>query len=211
MRSVVLSFLFVAAAGCGWAQQWEFGGNAGAGILSHVGVSSPNGSATAGFSTGPAFGVFLGHSSYSHFSGELHYGFLMDSLRLASGGTTATFGGQSHVFHYDLVWHTKRGEAKREFFVAAGGGGRLFRGTGQEQAYQPLSQFGYFTNTQAFKPMISVGGGVRFALSHNLLVRAEVRDYITAFPSAIITPAPGTSFGNILQTIVPTVGISYLF
>ena len=36
---------------------------------------------------------------------------------------------------------------------------KLFRGTGAEEAYQPLSQFGYFTKTQAIKPMISVGGG----------------------------------------------------
>jgi hypothetical protein len=45
-----------------------------------------------------------------------------------------------------------------QFFAAAGGGMRIFQGTGTEAAYQPLSQFGYFTKTRVVKPMASVGG-----------------------------------------------------
>jgi hypothetical protein len=46
-------------------------------------------------------------------------------------------------------------------------------------------------------------------LSHRLFLRAEFRDYITAFPASIIAPAPGAKFGSILQDLVPMAGISY--
>jgi hypothetical protein len=210
MRTVTLSVLLVAAAGFGWAQQWEFGGAAGAGFLSHVGVSSALGSATAGFKTGPTLGAFVGQNLNAHLSGELHYDFMQNNLHLSSGGSDATFSGQAHLFHYDFVYHTHR-RGKKEFFLAAGGGMKVFVGTGAEQAYQPLSQFGYFTKTHALKPMVTVGAGVRYAVGDNLYLRMEIRDYLTGFPTSIIAPAPGTTYGSILNDFVPSVGISFLF
>ena len=210
MRTVTLSLLLVAGAGFGWAQQWEFGGSAGAGFLSNVGVSSALGSATAGFKTGPAFGAFVGQNLNTHFSCELHYGFMLNSLHLVSNGSEATFSGQAHLLHYDFVYHTHR-RGKREFFVAAGGGMKVFVGTGAEQAYQPLSQFGYLSKTHALKPMVTVGAGMRYAIGDNLYLRTEIRDYITGFPTSVIAPAPGTSYGSILNDFVPSVGISLLF
>jgi hypothetical protein len=87
---------------------------------------------------------------------------------------------------------------------------KLFRGTGAPEAYQPLSQIGYFTKTQAIKPMVSVGGGLTFQLAPRIFLRAEVRDFITAFPTQLITPAPGMKFGSLLNDIVPLVGITYV-
>ena len=40
---------------------------------------------------------------------------------------------------------------------------KIFQGTGTEEAYQPFSQFGYFTKTRALKPMGSVGGGMKYS------------------------------------------------
>jgi hypothetical protein len=88
---------------------------------------------------------------------------------------------------------------------------KLFRGTGQEQAYQPLMQYGYFTRTQVVKPMASFGAGIKYALTPRLVLRTEFRDYITPFPTELIAPAPGQTFGRILQNFVPMVGISYTF
>jgi hypothetical protein len=210
MRTVTLSFLLVAAAGFGWAQQWEFGGAAGAGFLSNVGVSSPMGTATAGFQTGPVLGAFAAQNLNSHLSGELHYDFMQNNLELTSGGSQATFSGQAHLFHYDFIYHTHR-RGKREFYLVAGGGAKLFLGTGAEQAYQPLSQFGYFTKTHDLKPMVTVGVGMRYAIGDNLYLRTEIRDYITGFPTDVIAPAPATSYGSILNDFVPSVGISFLF
>jgi len=212
MRTLGLSILLLAsmAATCG-AQQWEVGGIGGGGFLSNVGVAGPVGSATAGFQTGAAFGAFFGHNTYSHIGGELRYAYLQSNLQLSSGGSSVSFAGTAHVLHYDLILRTTPRNSRMQVFAAIGGGMKVFRGTGAEAAYQPLSQFGYFTKTQALKPMASVGGGVKFFIARKVFLRTEFRDYITAFPKEIITPAPGAKYGSILHDFVPMVGLSYEF
>src|ERR1043166_8109700 len=101
---ITLSIL--AASICCFAQHWEIGGSAGASFLPNVPITSAAGPATAGFQTGMSFGGFVGQNLYRHLSGEVHYAFMQSNLRLQSGGTTATFSGVSHVFHYDVLIHT---------------------------------------------------------------------------------------------------------
>ena len=96
-------------------------------------------------------------------------------------------------------------------FFAVGGGMKLYRGTGHEVAYQPLDNIALLTKTQQVKPMISVGGGIKMLLGPRLVLRAEVRDYITTFPKEVIVPLPGTKISGWLNDIVPMVGISYIF
>jgi Outer membrane protein beta-barrel domain len=207
MKSICATLLFFA--GAAFAQQWEFGGSAGASFLPMLPVSSPAGSASAGFAPGFAAGVYVGQSLNRHISGEIHYTFLDTPLKLSSGTTSATFSGNSHAIYYDVLFHTHRRESRTEFFGAVGGGMKLFRGTGAEQAFQPLSQFAYFTKTQKVEPMATFGGGVKFQVSPHVSLRAEVRDYFTPFPKALITPAPGAKIGSFLNDIVPMVTISY--
>jgi len=209
MKSLRLSLLLAAAAAAAYAQQWEVGGAAGGSFLPGVNASGPSGSATAGFKSGITAGVFVGQNLYRHLSGEIRYNFTQSDLKLASGGTTATFGGNTHSIYYDLRIHTNRRESRAELYAAVGGGMRIFRGTGTEAAYQPLSQFAYFTKTQAVKPMLSVGGGVKFRLTPHMSLRTEVRDFFTPFPKDLITPAPGVKVGSFLHDITPMVGISY--
>jgi hypothetical protein len=212
MRTLGVSILLLAAASaCCFGQQWEFGGLGGAGFLSNVNVSSPYGSATTGFQNGLAAGAFVGQNLYPHISGELHYEFLQSGLQIKSGGQQASFSGNSHAFHYDVILHTNKKGSRTQFFVAMGAGLRIFRGTGTEEAYQPLYQFGYLTKTQQLKPMASVGAGVRFTLAHHFYLRTEFRDFITPFPTQVIAPAPGAKFGSILQDFVPMVAFSYEF
>ena len=200
--------LGAAAAGC-FAQQWEFGVGAGGSFPTTVPVTAPGGTATAGFKTGAAFGAYLGQNLYNHVSGEIHYGFIMSDLRVKSGGSEATFSGQSHVLHYDAILHTGSRQARKQAFVSIGGGMRVFRGTGTESAYQPLSQYAYLTKTQELKPMGTIGVGVKAALSAKVFFRAEVRDYITPFPTQVVTPAKNASFGgSILHDFVPMVSLS---
>jgi hypothetical protein len=213
MRKLGISILLLAAAAatCG-AQQWEVGGlGGGGGFLSSVAVAGPIGSATAGFQTGAAFGAFFGHNTYSHIGGELRYAYLQSNLQLSSSGSSVSFTGMAHVVHYDLILRTTRKHSPVQLFAAIGGGMKVFRGTGKEAAYQPLSQFGYFTKTQALKPMASVGAGVKFYITRNVCLRTEFRDYITAFPKELIAPAPGAKFGSILHDFVPMAGLSYEF
>jgi hypothetical protein len=209
MKTLGLSLLILA--GSCFGQQWEFGGTAGASFLPTLPLSSAAGSANAGFQPGFSAGAFVGQRYNAHISGEVRYTFLQSNLQLSSGGTTASFSGNAHAVYYDVLLHTRAtGESRKQFFVAVGGGMKLFRGTGTEEAFQPLSQFAYFTKTQKVEPMASFGGGVQFSLSPHLNLRAEFRDFLTPFPTALITPAPGVKIGNWLHDIVPMVSISYV-
>jgi hypothetical protein len=209
MRKIAVTTLFLAAAASCFGQQWAFGGMGGGGFLSNVNVSGAAGSATAGFQTGGAVGAFFGQNLYPHWSGELRYMYLQNDLHIESNGTNATFSGNAQVLHYDVLYHTNKKGSKMQAFVAVGGGMKIFRGTGTEEAYQPNYQFGYMTKAQQLKPMGDAGAGVRFELRPGLYVRTEFRDYITPFPSQIIAPAPGVKYGKILNDIVPTVSLSY--
>lgn len=210
MKSLRFSLLLAAAAAAAYAQQWEFGGAVGASYVPGVTASGPAGSATAGFKTGITAGVFAGQNLYRHLSGEIRYNFMQSDLQLKGGGTTASFSGNAHAIYYDVRVHTDhRGESRAEWFAAIGGGMKVFRGTGTESAYQPLSQYAYLTKTQAVKPMLSAGGGVKFRLSPHMSLRTEVRDFFTPFPTQLITPAPGVKLGRFLHDFTPMIGISF--
>ncbi len=211
MKYLGLSILFLAASGAAFAQQWEFGGVGGGGFLSNVSASGPIGAATAGFQPGAAVGAFFGQNLFAHFTGEVHYEYMQNNLQLSSGSQTARFNGMAHAIHYDLLWHTNKKNSKVQFFVAAGGGMKIYQGTGTESAYQPLSQFGYFTKTRALKPMGTVGAGMTYQLTQRMYLRTEFRDFITPFPTEIITPPQNVKYGTLLHDFVPMVGIDYVF
>jgi hypothetical protein len=208
------TWLFVCTlglAGIGHAQEWEIGGIAGGGFSNGLSVAAAAASASTGFKSGGAFGVFAGSNLYPHLSGEIRYTYQMSDLKLSSGGTEASFTGASHAISYDFIYHPASRRSKLQPFVAAGAGIRIFRGTGKEQAYQPLSNFAYLTHTQELRPLITAGGGIKYHLSERLIFRAELRDFITPFPNKVITPAPGAKISGWLQDFVPLVGLSFVF
>jgi hypothetical protein len=214
MKTLANAIILLAAATAGgFAQQWEFGVAGGYGLAASVPVTAtqPAGTATAGFAPGAALSVYFGQNVGRFVGGEIRYAYLMDDARIESGGNSVTFTAISHALHYDLILHTPS-KSPVQFFVALGGGFRIFEGTGAESAYQPLMQYAYLTKTHTLKPMGSAGAGVKFAVSKKILLRIEARDYITPFPTEVVTPAVGATFGrNILHDIVPMFGLSYAF
>ena len=210
IKSAVFSMFVLSAAPAMVAQQWEFGEVGGVGMLNSVSANGPAGNATAGFASGAVAGAYFGQSLNRNLTGEIRYEYFQSDLRLSSNGQSAQFTGSADAIHYDLLYHTNRKESRTQLFAAVGGGMKLFRGSGAEQAYQPLSQFGYFTKTQAIKPMGTVAAGLMYQLAPRLFLRAEVRGFITPFPTQVLTPAPGTKYGSILMDLVPMVGIDYI-
>jgi hypothetical protein len=112
------------------------------------------------------------------------------------------------LIHYDVLVHVKPAGSRIRLFLAAGAGARVFRGTGREAAYQPLQQFALLTKTQEAKPLVSLGAGVKAAVSPRLVLRVEFRDYISPFPTQVITPAIGSKLGGWLHDIVPFIGVA---
>jgi len=213
MRKATFGFaLTLLFAGISAAQEWEVGGMASYGFYRNATATNPQGSASVGFNSGPAFGALLGYNSSSLISGEFRYAFEMNDLKLSSAGTSTTFAGQAHILGYDVILHPHvRHASKVQPFLAVGGGMKVYVGTGAEQVYQPLEDFALLSRTHQVEPVISVGGGLKIPLSQHLLLRAEFRDYISPFPANVIVPVPPTKISGWLNDFVPMIGISYIF
>ena len=184
---------------------------AGGGFSSDLTVSNAIGSATAGFAKGLAAGAILGHDLYSRVSGELSYTLDFSALRISSAGTSATFRGQTHSIDYDILVYARSARSRVRPFALVGGGMRDFRGVGTESSYQALSSFALLTKTSQWTPAATFGGGVKFAITPRVLLRVEVRDYFSRFPTQVIAPAPGAHLSGWLNELVPMAGITYVF
>jgi hypothetical protein len=192
------------------AENYEFGVQGGASIYQSKQISNARGSADAGFSPGWVAGITLGHNMYRHVGGEIRYGYLRNEMKLTSGGTSAKFGGEAHAIHYDFLIHTADLSARVRPYVAVGGGVKIYRGTGAEQAFQPLSTVAVLTKTQEPQGMGSFGAGVKVKMSNKMWFRFDVHDYLTPFPKKVITPV-GDGVSGWLNNIVTTAGITFTF
>jgi hypothetical protein len=206
----LLPLFVLAFAGVVQAQTWEIGGAGGAGFAGGLSVSGPAGQAGAGLTHSPAAGGHLSQVLNRRWTGEIRYTFRLSDLALSTGGARTTFGGNSHAVHYDMLYHTRDDGSPVRPFLAGGAGIRLYRGTGEEAAYQPLQEFALLTKTQEWKPLLNFGAGVKYRLSGPLVLRIEARYYVTPFPTKVITPALGATHSGWVHEVVPLVGISYL-
>jgi hypothetical protein len=193
------------------AQHWEVGGSAGYGFFKQTSVSNGAATGTAGFDSGFAAGGLLGNDMSRYIGGEVRYTYRKDDLQVKSGSTKATAGAQSHALHYDVLIHgTKVGSAIRPF-LAAGAGVKIYRGTGAEPSFQPLSNLVVLTHTTEAQPLVSLGGGVKFAVSRRALVRLDLRDYATPLPNNLLAAPNTTKLGGWIHDFVFLVGISSTF
>ncbi len=193
------------------AQSWEFGGAVGGGFYTSQDVTAPGASASAKIATNLAASAWLTNNGRGHWGGEVRYDYQLGDLSLSSGSTNASFAAQSYAMHYDVLWYATPNGSKVRPFVAAGGGIKVYRGTGNEVVYQPLSGLALLTKGQDLTPLVSVGAGIKAQVSSHIQFRVEVHDYLTTFPKNIITPNQGAKVGGWMQDFVPMVGISYLF
>jgi outer membrane protein W len=210
-----LSFMFLALAAAtpaAFAQKWEIGGGAGGSFLTSETVTNPAGNANATRDPGLALSAWLDNNIGSGiFGGELRYDHESGDLKLSSDGTTVKFGSQSNAVHYDVVVNFAPSESAVRPFIAAGAGVKWFSGTGAEQVYQPLSNIAVFSDVRDLRALVSIGAGVKFNIAKSVLLRLEVHDYLTPFPSTLIAPAPGSSVGGWVNDLVAEVGIGYAF
>jgi hypothetical protein len=205
------SLALVSMALTAYAQNYEFGAHGGASFYDSTEVTTSSGSADAGFKFGYGAGATLGHDMYERIGGELRYTFLKNDLKVTSSGTEDAFGGQAHALHYDILVHASSRRSRVRPYAAFGGGFKYYRGTGTEMAFRPLEDFAIPTRTSEIQGMISIGGGVKFAVSERVLFRVDVHDYLTPFPKEVLAPAPGASLGGWVHNIVPTVGVAFRF
>jgi len=203
--------LLLPVAGLLPAQTWEVGGSAGYGLYHDVSVTGPSAAGKAGFAPGLAFGGLLGNNISRLVGGEIRYTFRVDDLHVSSSGQKALAGGQSHALHYDVLIHATGKEAAVRPFLAVGAGAKLYRGTGAEPVFQPLSNLVVLTHTRQSEALISVGGGVKIAASRRTLVRLDFRDYATPRPDELLALPPNVKSSGWMHDFVFLVGIGTTF
>jgi hypothetical protein len=201
----------IAGAPSALAQKWEIGGGVGGSFYTSQTVKNAVGNGDVGLSNGLAASFFLDNNSNHLFGGELRYDYEKNNLSLKSSGTSASFSADTHAIHYDFVFHFTPKNSKIRPFVAAGAGVKLYRGIGKETALQPLSNLAFLTKTTDTRALVSVGGGIKFAISPRLQMRIEARDALTPFPQNVIAPNQGSKIGGWLQDFVIMAGLSYTF
>jgi hypothetical protein len=194
-----------------FGQKWEVGGGVGASFYTSQDYKNAVSAAKAGLSDGLLASFWLENNSSNLVGGELRYDYENTNLKLSSGSSSVSFGANTHAFHYDFHLHfTPRGSRVRPF-VAAGGGVKLYRGTGKEAAFQPLSSLALLTKANEITGLVSVGAGIKLAVARALQLRFEVHDYLTPFPKTVIAPAQGSKVSGWLQDFVASAGLSVTF
>jgi len=208
---IFLQMALTSAQGRAAEPAYEFGGGVVGSFYDKKTFTSAAGNAEAGFATGIGASAWIGHHMYPRLSGEIRYDMLRNDMTLEGGGAKATFGGDSHAIHYDLHFHLSEIGSKFRPFVLAGGGVKMFRGTGQERSFQPLSQIAVLTHTTELAGLITFGVGVKVQLTDRILLRVEFRDNLTRFPKKVIAPNRGSGGDGWLNNFAPTAGVSVLF
>jgi opacity protein-like surface antigen len=211
VRIAIAAILGLAGAGFCAAQQWEIGGSLGYGFYREARVFSPEGNATAGIRSRFAAGGWLGEDMYEYIGGEVRYTYQDGDPFLSADGVKVNIQGQSHAIHYDLLIHTQPQERKVRPYVAAGLGAKIYVISGPANPASPLGHIATLTTQDETKLLFSLGGGVKIRLYPHVVLRFDVRDYLTTFPKKIIAPAPGGTARGIFQQFTPLVGISYSF
>jgi hypothetical protein len=67
------------------------------------------------------------------------------------------------------------------------------------------------TKTTDLKPIASVGGGVKVKMTDKIWLRFDVHNFLSEFPTKVITPASGSTVSGWVNNIVGTGGITFTF
>jgi hypothetical protein len=153
----------------------------------------------------------VGEELYEHLAGEFRYTYQDGDPFLAAGGTKTNLQGQSHAFHYDLLFHARPKHTSVRPYFAAGIGAKLYVVSGPENPGQPLTGIAMLTAHDEVKALFTAGGGVKIRIGRGVIMRLDFRDYITAFPKKLIHPAPFGTARGIFHQYTPLVGIGYVF
>ena len=202
------AILFAATA---LGQQYEAGANFGYGLYKNGTIYSSTGSVDAGIRNRFAAGIDLGYEFSNYVSAQFDYLYHDGHPFLQGQGVKSDIQGQSHALTLEMLFHFKPRNRRLRPFVAGGAGAKDYVIAGPEPFPQPIPQIASLTANDVWKVALTFGGGVQYLLRPHLLLRGELRDYVTTFPRQQIVPAPHNTARGVFQQVTPLVGISYTF
>lgn len=194
-----------------FGQPYEIGADIGYGVYRNGTIFSSAGSIDAGIRNRFAAGIDLGYEFSDYLSAQFCYLYHDGHPFLQGMGVKVDMQGQSQALTVELLAHLKPRKNKLRPFVAGGAGAKGYIVAGPEPFPQPIPQIATLTTNDVWKVAFSFGGGVQYLLRPHLLLRGEIRDYVTTFPRTQIVPAPHNTARGIFQQITPLFGVSYTF
>jgi hypothetical protein len=208
LKTIAALVLFVAAAS---AQSWEIGAAVGNGSYRNASITSPAGTAQAGIGDGIAPSAVVCDDMYNHVSGEFRYLYQAGEPFLSVGGAKGQMTGKSHTFVYDTLIHLLGRDSRLRPFLAAGVGVKGYMATGPAPSPEPYPKVALLLANNQWVLVGSVGGGVKFKVHEHILLRFDLRDYVTQFPKKQLSPVSGATASGLLQQITPMGGVSFVF
>ena len=193
------------------AQSKEVGVAAGFGFYHDAAITAPAGEAQAGFGPRFAASVVAGHRFQSHFAGEFRYTFQDGDSELRSGTLEANLDAHAQSLLADLLIYGRSRRPKLQPYGAVGFGVKIYQATEAPTPGRPLMNFATLTNDTQARPLFTLGGGLEYLFSSRWVVRIDLRDYATPFPSKLFPLAPGALVNGWLHDFVPLIGISRRF
>ena len=200
--------LFALAPYC-MGQNWAVGVDGGYGVYHDVTIKNGGASADAGFGSRFAAGAVLTEDMYNHVGGELRYAFRDGDSELSSNGHKVNMDGFAQAIHYDFLFYATPRHTRLRPFVAAGAGIKRYDAT--SHVAQSFGNLGTLTHAHQVEGMLSVGGGLKVALSDRWVLRLDFRDYATPLPDKLFAPAMTANVHGWLHDFVPTIGVDWTF
>ncbi len=199
----------MAAAAAG--QNWELGAAAGNGFYKNATITSSTASAQAGMENSIAPSVVVCDNMYEHVSGEFRY--LYDSGKpfISGPNVKGTMPGKSHTFTYEALIHLRKRDSWWRPYVALGAGVKGYMAPGPAPFPEPLPKSALLLANDEWKLVGSAGAGIKVKVQEHVVLRFDVRDYITQFPKKQIAPAAGASVSGLLQQFTPMGGVGIVF
>lgn len=204
----LLAIIFASAA---LAQTYEIGANIGYGFYRNGTIYSPASTIEAGIRNRFAAGIDAGWQFSEYVSAEFCYLYHDGHPFLQGAGVKADIQGQSQVLTLQALFHFKPRSRRLRPFIAGGAGAKGYIIAGPAPFPQPIPEIASLTTNDVWKVVFSFGGGAQYVLGKRVVLKAEIRDYVTTFPRQQIVPAPHNTARGIFQQLTPLFGASYTF
>jgi outer membrane protein W len=205
----IAALAIVAAAAS--AQTFEVGAAVGTGIYRDATVTSASGTAQAGMDNGIAPGVVVCDNMFEHVSGEFRYLYQPGQPFVSQGAVKGSMPGNSHTFVYDTLLHVRGRDRRIRPYAAIGVGVKGYLTPGPAPSPEPLPKVAALLAKNQWSLVGSVGGGIKVKVQEHIVLRFDIRDYVTQFPKNQISAAPGASVSGLLQQITPMGGVGIVF
>jgi hypothetical protein len=193
------------------AQNYEIGAAVGNGGYRNATVTAPSGQAQAGMGDAIAPSVVVCDNMYDRVSGEFRYLYQGGQPFVSQGGVKGTMAGRSHTFVYDALVQVRGRERRIRPYLAIGVGAKGYVTPGPAPSPEPLPKVAALLGKSQWTLVGSVGGGIKVKVHEHILLRFDLRDYVTPFPKQQIAPATGATLSGLLQQITPMGGVSFVF